>query len=317
MNNNRSSLTRYAWLSVGAAIATITLKSVAYLLTGSVGLLSDALESVVNLVGAMVAMAMLTVAGRPPDDDHSYGHDKAEYFSSGVEGALIVIAAISIGIAAWTRLLNPQPLEQVGWGLAVSVSASLINLGVARVLLRAARQHNSIALEADGRHLMTDVLTSVGVVVGVGAVAITGWERLDPVVALIVAANIIWEGWKLLRRTISGLMDVALPAEDRAVIKNILAKYEADGIQFHALRTRQAGSRGFVTLHVLVPGDWTVDRGHALLERLEADLRQALPNVSPLTHLESLNDETSWHDIDLDRPATAPKEAPSKPPAAS
>jgi cation diffusion facilitator family transporter len=305
---DRSSLIRYAWLSIVAAIGTIALKAVAYLLTGSVGFLSDALESLVNLIGAMMAMAMLTIAAHPPDDEHSYGHDKAEYFSSGVEGTLIVIAAISIGLTAWSRLLTPQPIEQVGWGLTVSVIASLVNFGVARILLRAGRQYNSIALEADGRHLMTDVLTSVGVVIGVAAVAITGWQRLDPIVALIVAANIIWEGWKLIKRTIVGLMDTALPVADRSAIQNILAKYEPENIQFHALRTRQAGSRSFVSLHVLVPGRWTVQKGHQLLERIENDIRQALPNVVVFTHLESLDDATSWQDMALGRTESSSNE---------
>jgi cation diffusion facilitator family transporter len=305
---DRSSLIRYAWLSIVAAIGTIALKAAAYLLTGSVGLLSDALESLVNLIGAMMAMAMLTIAAHPPDDEHSYGHDKAEYFSSGVEGTLIVIAAISIGLTAWSRLLTPQPIEQVGWGLTVSVIASLVNFGVARILLRAGRQYNSIALEADGRHLMTDVLTSVGVVIGVAAVAITGWQRLDPIVALIVAANIIWEGWKLIKRTIVGLMDTALPVADRSAIQNILAKYEPENIQFHALRTRQAGSRSFVSLHVLVPGRWTVQKGHQLLERIENDIRQALPDVVVFTHLESLDDATSWQDMALGRTESSSNE---------
>lgn len=284
-----------------AAVATITLKAVAYLLTGSVGLLSDALESVVNLIGAMMAMAMLVIAAQPPDDEHSYGHDKAEYFASGVEGTLIIIAAISIALAAWQRLISPRPLEEVGWGLTISVVASMVNFGVARILLRAGKQHNSIALEADGRHLMTDVLTSVGVVVGVAAVAITGWLRLDPIVALIVAANIVWEGWKLLRKTVSGLMDTALPVEDRDQIQAILAKYEPTGIQFHALRTRRAGARRFMSVHVLVPGSWTVQQGHHLLEQIENDLRSELPNVSVFTHLESLDDVSSWQDMTLDR----------------
>lgn len=307
---NRSSLTRYAWLSIGAAVTTISLKSVAYLLTGSVGLLSDALESVVNLVGAVVAMVMLTVAAHPPDDEHSYGHDKAEYFSSGVEGTLIIMAAISIAWAAVPRLLAPQPLEQVGWGLAVSLLASAVNLVVARILLRVGKQHHSIALEADGRHLMTDVLTSMGVVIGVAAVWLTGWLRLDALVALVVAANIVWEGVKLLRRTVLGLMDTALPVQDRALIQQVLAGYEPDGIQFHAVRTRQAGSRRFVSLHVLVPGNWTVEKGHQLLEQIENKLRAALPNAVVFTHLESLEDTSSWQDIDLDRVDTVNSSAP-------
>ncbi len=295
------SLTRYAWLSIAAALFTILLKTAAYLLTGSVGLLSDALESVVNLIGATMVLAMLTIAATPPDDEHSYGHSKAEYFSSGVEGALIVIAAISIAVVAGKRLMNPQPIEQVGWGLTISLIASAVNFGVARVLLKAGKQHDSIALEADGRHLMTDVLTSAGVILGVAAVAVTGWQRLDPLLALLVAANILWEGWKLLKRTVLGLMDTALPKEEQDKIKVVLSRYEAEGIQFHALRTRQAGARRFVSMHVLVPGDWTVHRGHQLLERIEGDIRQSLPGISAFTHLESLDDAASWADVELDR----------------
>lgn len=298
----RQQLTRYAWLSIAAALLTIGLKVGAYWLTGSLGLLSDALESLVNLVGAIMALAMLAVAARPADYKHPYGHDKAEYFSSGVEGALIAIAALSIGAAAWQRLLEPQPLEQVGWGLAVSVMASVVNLGVARVLLQAGQRHNSIALEADGRHLMTDVWTSVGVVLGVAAVSLTGWQRLDPIIALIVAANIIREGWHLLRRTVAGLMDTALSVEEQETIHQILVKYRRPEVQFHALRTRQAGARRFISLHVLVPGHWTVHQGHMLLEQIEGDLRHALsPNVTVFTHLESLEDRASWQDVSLDR----------------
>jgi cation diffusion facilitator family transporter len=281
---------------------TIGLKLAAYLFTGSVGLLSDAIESLVNLIGAVVALVMLTIAAQPPDEEHAYGHSKAEYFSSGVEGTLIIIAAISIAVAAGERMITPQPIEDVGLGLTISVVASLINLVVARILLRAGRQHSSIALEADGRHLMTDVWTSVGVVLGVAAVAITGWLRLDAIIALLVAANIIREGGRLLKRTISGLMDAALSVDEQSAVRGVLAKYEQDGIQFHAMRTRQAGARRFVSIHVLVPGNWTVQRGHQTLERLEADVRQALSNVTVFTHLEPLGDVASWQDTALDRP---------------
>ena len=299
------SLTRFAWLSIAAALLTIGLKTVAYLLTGSVGLLSDAIESFVNLVGGIMALAMLTVAARPADEGHAFGHGKAEYFSSGVEGTLILIAAVSIGIASVERLVTPKPLEQVGWGLAVSVVASLVNLGVARLLLRVGREHNSITLEADAQHLMTDVWTSVGVVVGVGAVALTGWQRLDPIVALGVAANIVWTGISIVRRSISGLMDVALSAEELGVIHKALEPYRQDGMEFHALRTRRAGASRFVTLHVLVPGDWTVQRGHQLLERLEGDIRRALPDAILFTHLEALGDPASRGDPALERGETA------------
>lgn len=301
---NRSSLTCFAWLSIAAAVLTIALKASAYLLTGSVGLLSDALESIVNLVGALMALAMLTIAARPADEDHAYGHSKAEYFSSGVEGTLILLAAASIVATAIPRLITPKPLEQIGLGLGVSVAASLVNLFVARVLLRASKQHHSITLEADARHLMTDVWTSVGVLVGVGAVALTGWERLDPIVACLVAANIVRAGVGIVRNSALGLMDTALPIEDQDKLQKALEPYAQNGVQYHALRTRQSGARQFVSLQVLVPGLWTVQRGHRLLEGVEADIRQALPRATVFTHLEPLNDPASWDDTSLDRTET-------------
>jgi cation diffusion facilitator family transporter len=295
------SLTRFAWLSIAAAIATMLLKGLAYLATGSVGLLSDALESLVNLAGALMALAMLSVAARPPDEDHAFGHGKAEYFSAGVEGALILIAAVTIAVAAVDRLLHPKPLEQLGVGLAVSVVASVINLGVALVLLRAARAHRSATLQASGQHLLTDVWTSAGVVLGVGAVALTGWQRLDPIVALAVAANIVWTGGRIVLNSVAGLMDVALPAGEIAVLRQLLDRYAAEGVEYHALRTRQAGARRFVTLHVLVPPEWTVQAGHELLERIEADIRRALPPATVFTHLEPLGDPVAMDDHDLHR----------------
>jgi cation diffusion facilitator family transporter len=300
-SEGRRSLTRYAWLSIAAALATIALKAVAYGLTGSVGLLSDALESLVNLVGGFMALAMLTVASKPADDDHAYGHGKAEYFSSGIEGTLILIAAISIGVAAVPRLITPKPLDQVGTGLVISVVASLINLGVALILLRVARQHHSITLEANARHLLTDVWTSVGVLVGVGVVAITDWERLDPVVAIIVAANIVWTGVGIVKRSIAGLMDSALPPQELIQVEAVLEPHRRDGLQFHALRSRQSGARRFVSFHVLVPGGWTVTHGHQLLESIEQDIRQRLPGTTVFTHLESLDDPRSWDDTSLER----------------
>jgi len=298
---DRSSLKRFAWLSIAAAVATIALKALAYLLTGSVGLLSDALESFVNLAGALMAFSMLSLAARPADANHAYGHGKAEYFSSGVEGGLILIAAASIAVAAVDRLFNPRPLEQLGIGLGISVVASAINLGVGVVLMRAARQYESITLEANAHHLMTDVWTSAGVLVGVGAVALTGWLWLDPVVALAVAVNIVWTGVRIVRSSILGLMDTALPEAEQARIVDILEGYVSDEVQYHALRTRRAGPRRFVSVHVLVPGEWTVDRGHELLERIEAELRGSLPMMSVLTHLEPLGDPAAWDDLDLDR----------------
>ena len=298
---NRSSLARYAWLSIAAAIITIALKAVAYLVTGSVGLLSDVLESFVNLAGALMALAMLTIASRPADENHAYGHSKAEYFSSGVEGTLILIAAIGIGATAVHRLITPKQLEQVGLGMGVSIAASLVNLFVALLLLRAGRQYHSITLEANAKHLLTDVWTSAGVVAGVGAVAVTGWQRLDPVIAIMVAANIVWSGGRIVYKSVSGLMDAVLPAEERDTLRKVLEPYMQKGVECHAIRTRQSGRRRFVSLHVLVPGVWTVQDGHDLLEKIESCICQALPNVTVFTHLESLNDPASWKDIDLDR----------------
>jgi cation diffusion facilitator family transporter len=296
-----SPLARYAWLSIATAIATMGLKTVAYLLTGSVGLLSDAMESLVNLVGAIMALWMLTVAARPADEDHAYGHNKAEYFSSGVEGTLILFAAASIAWAAVRRLLEPKELEQLGLGLTVSVVASLLNLGAALLLLRVGRRRHSITLEANAHHLMTDVWTSAGVLAGVGAVALTGWQRLDPLVALVVAANIVWTGVRIVRRSVGGLMDSALPAQDQETIRKVLASHTGDGIAFHALRTRQAGPRGFVDLHLLVPDDWTIKRSHTLAEQVERELRAALPRVTATIHLEPIDDPVSWGDESLDR----------------
>jgi len=309
---DRSFLTRFAWLSIAAAIITIALKTLAYLLTGSVGLLSDALESFVNLVGALMALTMLTIAARPADEDHAYGHSKAEYFSSGVEGTLIVIAAASIIVAAIPRLITPKPLKEIGFGLSVSMAASLVNLFVALILQRASKHYFSITLEGNAKHLMTDVWTSVGVVVGVGAVTLTGWERLDPIVAILVAINIVSSGVRIVRKSALGLMDTALPVEDQNILRNVLEPYTKSGVQYHAFRTRQSGARQFVSFHVLVPGTWTVRRGHRLLESIEADIRHALPSVVVFTHLEPLNDPTSWDDTDLDRTETPLVEPPAK-----
>lgn len=296
-----NSLTRFAWLSIAASIATIVLKTLAYFLTGSVGLLSDALESGVNLAAAIMALIALGVAERPPDEEHLYGHTKAEYFSSGIEGALIIFAAITIIASAIPRLITPAPLESVGLGLIISSAASLINFFVSRVLVREGKKRNSIALEADGKHLFTDVITSIGVIIGIALVALTGWDRLDPIIALLVAANIIWSGVQLVRRSALGLMDTALPKDQLSIVNSALGKYASDGIQFHAMRTRQSGGRNFISFHVLVPGDWSVNKGHALLEKIEADVRQALPQSTLFTHLESLDDPASYEDQGLDR----------------
>jgi cation diffusion facilitator family transporter len=298
---NDGRLFRLLWLSIAAAIATITLKTIAWLLTGSVGLLSDAAESVVNLVAAVVAMAALRWAVRPADEEHAYGHAKAEYFSAGVEGALILVAALSIAATGIDRLLHPQAIQHVGVGLVVSAGASLINLTVGWRLLRAGREQRSIVLEADGKHLLTDVWTSAGVIVGVAAVALTGWQRLDGIVALAVAVNIVVAATGLLRRSGGGLMDHALSDEERRQIEEVLARFESEGVRFHALRTRQAGQRAFVSVHVLVPGDWTVQRGHDIVEEVESELRRRMPYASVLTHLEPAEDPRSFADVTLDR----------------
>ena len=301
--DRRSSLTRYAFLSIFAAVTTIALKSVAYWLTGSVGLLSDALESIVNLVAAAFTMAMLIVAARPPDEDHLYGHDKVEYFSSALEGVLILVAAFGIAAAAILRLMAPQPLEQIGFGLVVTLVASLVNLIVARVLLRAGKRENSIALEADGHHLMTDVWTSCAVVIGVAFVGLTKWSWLDPVIALAAAAHIAGTAIQLVRRSVLGLMDTALEVEQQQLLESTLKSFEKDGVQFHALRTRQAAGRSFVSFHVLVPGSWTVAAGHTLLENIEAAVREHIVNVTVFTHLEPIEDPAAFADINLQRGA--------------
>jgi cation diffusion facilitator family transporter len=300
---NGASLTRFAWLSIAAACVTIGLKGGAYLLTGSVGLLSDALESLVNLVAAVVALVALTVAAREAHEEHAFGHEKAEYFSSGIEGGLILLAAFSIIVTAVQRLLHPEPVSSLGAGLAVSTLASLINLGVAIQLRRAGSAYESITLEADAQHLMTDVWTSAGVLIGVGAVGLTGWEWLDPGVALLVAANIIHSGLQLVRRAALGLLDTAIPLAERAAVQAVLDRYVDRGIRWHALRTRHAGARRFISVHVLVPDDWTVRRGHDLLEAIERDVRVAVRGATVFTHLEPLEDPTAWDDLGLDRPA--------------
>jgi len=291
----------YAVLSIGAAVATIGLKLGAYLLTGSVGLLSDAAESVINLLAAVAAFWLLTLAARPPDEEHAYGHSKAEYFASGLESALILFAAIGIGWTAWTRLLNPQPLENVGLGIAASLVATGINGGVALILLRAGRRLRSVTLTADAKHLLADVWTSLGVVIAVVLVPLTGWLVLDPLIAIAVALNIVRIGIKLMDETAHGLLDTALPQADQDVIASLFSRYGAEGIQFHALRTRGAGQRRFISMHVIVPGSWTVQRGHALCEQIEGELIAQLPGSTVFTHLEPVEDPVSWADQGLDR----------------
>ncbi len=305
----RRRLARFAALSILAAIVTIALKMAAWRLTGSVGLLSDALESVVNLAAAVMTLIMVSIAARPPDEEHAFGYGKAEYVSGGAEGAFIVVAAGGIAWAAAGRLLHPEPVERIGLGLGLSLAASLVNLGVGRVLIAAGRRHDSIALEADGRHLMTDVWTSAGVIAGIGAVAATGWTRLDPIIAIAVAVQIVWSGLTLVRRAWLGLLDRALPAPELAALRGVLDRHASPEIRFHAVRTRQAGARRFVSMHVLVPGAWTVARGHALLERIEQDVSAAVPSAHVFTHLEAIEDPASFADQHLDRvlPGTAPR----------
>lgn len=299
----RRYLTRFAWLSVAAAVLTIGLKAAAYILTGSVGLLSDALESGVNLVAAVLALVVLNIAAQPPDEEHTFGHTKAEYFSSGVEGSLILVAGITIATAAIERLVHPRPLEQTTVGLILSLVASLINFAVARILLRAGQQYRSITLTANSRHLMTDVWTSVGVLAGVLAVTWTGWYWLDPVLALAVAVQIAFSAFKMVRQSVAGLMDASLPESELAVILQILHRFQQmHGIQYHALRTRESGVQRFVSLHIQTPGDWSVQRGHSLLEEIEQAIRRQLSPVSILIHLEPIEDPRSWQDIDLVRP---------------
>jgi cation diffusion facilitator family transporter len=294
-------LTRYAWLSIVAAIVTITMKTTAYFLTGSVGLLSDALESTVNLAAAIVALISLKILSRPANDEFTFGFSKVEYFSAGFEGGMILLAAAGIIITAVPRLIHPVPLEQLGLGLAISVAASLINLGVALILMRTGKRHNSLTLEADGRHLMTDVWTTAGVLIGIILVMLTGIERLDPVIALAVAVNILFTGYRLLIRAGKGLMDVTLPAEEITQVKSILESYRTQGVNYHALRSRQAAARKFLVVHLLVPGDWTVRQGHQVAEQIESQVTKAIPHSNIATHIEPIEDLVSFQDVYLDR----------------
>jgi cation diffusion facilitator family transporter len=297
-----SRLERYAWLSIAAALATIALKMLAWWLTGSVALLSDALESLINLAAALLALWMLRLAASPPDEEHQYGFSKAEYFSAGIEGALIVLAAAGILAAAIPRLIDPQPLDAPFLGLAATVAASAINLTVALILIRVGRREHSITLEADGHHLMTDVWTSAGVIAGVILVFATGWLRLDPLMALAVGLHIVWTGVGLMRRSWRGLLDAAISAEDTGEITRLFAEYSKRyGAAFHALRTRQAGARRFISFHLLVPDAWTVAQAHRLSEEIEERIRSLVPNASIFTHIEPISDPASYEDQGLDR----------------
>jgi len=291
-----ASARQYTLLSTAAAVATIMLKTLAWRLTGSVGLLSDAMESGVNLIAAIGAFWALSLAAKPADRRHHYGHFKAEYFSSGLESVLIVVAALAIIYAAIGRLQQPQPLEQLGIGLVISLAATALNGLVAWVLLKASRRFDSITLRADAHHLLTDVWTSIGVVIGIGLVKLTGLTILDPLIAIAVAVNIVFTGWKLLHETASGLLDRSLPDHEQQLLDTLLASYESDEIRFHALRSRVAGSRRFVSFHVLVPGHWTVQAGHDLCDQLEHKVAATLSRTHVLTHLEPIEDPKAWDD---------------------
>lgn len=311
MNAHSNSLTAYGWLSFAAAIITIALKSYAWWLTDSVGLLSDALESLINLVAAIIMIVVLSISSQPPDDDHAYGHEKIEYFSSGAEGIMILLAAFSIGATAWERLWHPQALQSLDIGIGISILASLVNLVVAQILIRVGKQRHSITLEADGKHLMTDVWTTVGILLGIGLIAVANyfplsrdfaqqlglanWDIVDPIIALLVAINIVWAGIHLLQRTASGLLDAALPAQEQAAIVDVLEQFVvSDQISYHALRTRYAGARRFMSVHILVPGEWTVQQGHDLVETIELQLMTLFDYIDIDTHLEPIEDAASW-----------------------
>ena len=297
----QKSLTPFIWLSISAAIITIGLKTVAYYLTGSVGLLSDALESVVNLVAAVSALFLLRLAEKPPDEEHLYGHSKAEYFSSIIEAVLIIFAAISIGTTAVDRILYPKPIEFATIGLIVSGIASAINLGVAIILLRVGKKNNSVTLEADGHHLLTDVWTSVGVITGVAIVSLTNIQILDPIVAIGVAINIVVIGFKLIKQSALGLMDTSLPEEDLKKITSVLESYRTDGVPYHDLKTRQSANRSFMSVHILVPGAWTVQKGHDISEEIEKKLCNEFTKLTVITHIEPIEDPKAHDDTSLDR----------------
>ena len=286
----------YLKLSIAVALATITLKTGAWWVSDSVSLLSDALESLVNLAGAMFALAMVTIAARPPDDDHPYGHHKAEYFSSGFEGVLIFAAALAIVWAAVHRLLNPQPLSAVGLGITLSVLSSAMNGALAYSMLRKARAVRSMALEADARHLYTDVWTSAGVVIGLLAVQATGWLWLDPVVAIAVALNILREGASLVWRSAGGLMDEALEPDVRAEIDTVLASFAHDAIRFDDITSRRAGQRRFVDLHMHMPADWTLGRAATVRASVEQALMSAVPGLRATIQLLPLDVEAHFDD---------------------
>jgi cation diffusion facilitator family transporter len=295
-------LLKMIYLAIAAAVLTISLKTGAWLVTGSVGLAADAAESLVNLAAAIVALVVVRWAGQPADDDHAYGHEKADYLSAGTEGTMIIVAAVLIGVGAVERLLNPVPLESIGIGLVITAIATAINFGVALQLLKVGREEMSNTLTADGKHLQTDVITSIGVIVGIAIVGITGVDWLDPLIALVVAVNIVVTGFVLVKSALSGLLDHALEPDEIDEIEGVLGGYRAEGLSFHALRTRRAAHRAFISVHILVPGDWSVQQGHDKAEQVEADLRELFDVATVFTHLEPIEDPVSFEDTQLDRP---------------
>ena len=298
----KESLKKFAYLSIAAAVVTIGLKFFAYLYTGSMGLLSDALESCVNLVAAVVALIMIHISEKPADEGHEFGHTKAEYFSSAIEGSLILVAAFSIIWSAVPRLIAPQPIENVGLGLLISTSASLVNLGVSLVLISNGKKRKSLLLEADGKHLMTDVWTSAGVIAGVLIVKLTGFLILDPVIAVLVALNIIWTGFTLIKRSANGLMDASITEEELKKVKQYLDGLKTDTIEYHSLMTRQAGQRKFISLHLLIPGEWSVQQGHDFAEKIEESIEDMFSEpVTVSSHIEPIEDPASMRDIGIDR----------------
>lgn len=292
-------LRRLALVSVLAAIVTIAMKGVAYGVTGSAGLLSDALESLVNLLAAVTAYVSLWYASRPADATHTYGHEKIEYFASGLEGVLILLAGLGTIAVAVERIVSPKPLTDLGLGLLLSGIAAIINLAVANMLLKAGRRHRSIVLEADGHHLMSDVYTTGGVIAGLGLVALTGWVWLDPVLAILVGLNILYTGYRLIRRSFNGLMDHALPPEEQMQMREAIRAALPKGTDFHALRTRQAGRRTFAEFHLLVPGRRSVSDAHALAHRVEAALLVAFPDLTATIHIEPIDEKESWESQEL------------------
>jgi cation diffusion facilitator family transporter len=286
-------------LSIGAALLTFALKIVAYQLTDSVSLLSDALESLVNLAAALIALASLYYAAMPVDDSHTYGHEKIEYFSCGIEGGLILLAAGAIAWYAIDRLITPRPLGDLGTGAVIAGVSALVNLAAAWVLLGAAKASESIVLEADGKHLLADVWTSAAVIVGLCLVWLTGLPIFDPLLALLVAANIAWTAFDLVRRSFNGLMDHALPREEQATVRAAITSHLEPGTTFHALRTRQAGAHRFADFHLLVPGNLSVQRAHDLTGKIEDAIRAALPGIEVTVHIEPIEEQSAWEDSAL------------------